>query len=454
MTLVFALCMVILAIINRRIGRSIAYPPTLFCSVWATILLALALVGERFNTLAPETLGIYLGGAMTFSFGGASVLRNQRRKPSKQARQSPGLCAPGFVRFQLALLIFFFPLYTLRLRELGAVGMYRQFWQNVRAAGDVYQQKESFGPYLYLITLSTLLALSLWADFLKKERSRRSRTLTIGAFMLALLYNLSLAARLGSVILVLSASLIYLIMRKAPTLKALTVTSLTVLVIFVPASIVLGKGGSTTATLEENIRGVSDSLLTYVAGGAVAFDGVVRGAISPAEKWRTLRFGYIIANSLGVQAQTPILVSEFTNVPRSTNVYSVYLPYFVDYGLGGLVLILFLVGALATWLFQRAREGDLRFIMWYAILGAYLLLSAADEYLFSLTSTNLQIILYVVVADLIASKASGRVAAHHHDETRLVPATAALRVGWAPRRSSSATGPRAVAPKGVPSVRL
>ncbi len=406
MTLALALALLLVTGMNLRIGRTVVYPPALFSGIWTILLVLILLAGGFFYPLSAETLLIYFVGTIAFSAGGAVVYRRESLR-ARRRRTPVRLCAPWWTALQFAVLLVALPPYLLHLQGIAASGVYHDVWRNLRSAAiSVTRQRESFGWYLYLITLSSLLALSLWIDFVNGVRKKRQQWLVAGGFVLALTYNLSTAGRLGAIILLVSSILAYVLRRR--TYAAMAVFGLAALLIatFAAGSILLQKGGSTRDSFRDNAYGVVQSFVTYSAGGVIAFDGVVTGSSMPADRWRTLRFEYIVANALGWQVTVPSLVSGYTNVPMPTNVYTMYLPYWSDYGWFGVVAFPLLFGAATTWLFRRARDGDPAYTVAFSLAGCYLLLSGADEYLLSLTSTHLQVAAYLLLSLLARSRAS------------------------------------------------
>src|SRR6185312_13599875 len=109
-----ALCLILLTLTNYSLGKSLVYPPVIYCSAWAAGLVCLLVSGDMFYPILPESLMIFLAGALAFSFGsGTANLFPLRFKPSKIPRDPEKI-----VNWCIALLILAFPFYVLWLMNL------------------------------------------------------------------------------------------------------------------------------------------------------------------------------------------------------------------------------------------------------------------------------------------------------------------------------------------------
>src|SRR5207247_643534 len=63
-----------------------------------------------------------------------------------------------------------------------------------------------------------------------------------------------------------------------------------------------------------------------------------------------------------------------------TNVYSIYFAYYPDYGLAGASIIMLVLGAILTRVYQKAIRGNPRALVLYASVFSGILLSGFSEY--------------------------------------------------------------------------
>lgn len=128
-TLIGALLLALLAVVNYRFGRSLLWPPTLHAGLWSAALFILFLCGDMFYDISATTVTIYVMGSLAFSAGALlhhrSVLRG-RGSPAGQRSivPAPALEAPvpaammWFLRFGLITLILLFIFFWERLQSL------------------------------------------------------------------------------------------------------------------------------------------------------------------------------------------------------------------------------------------------------------------------------------------------------------------------------------------------
>ena len=91
-----AVALLCLALVDLLVGRSLLYPPTLFCLAWSGNLLLLASLGDAYFAIADETVLLFFAGAVAMSLGGAAelLLESAPGRPSRvPPRDAPGRVA-------------------------------------------------------------------------------------------------------------------------------------------------------------------------------------------------------------------------------------------------------------------------------------------------------------------------------------------------------------------------
>jgi len=88
-----------------------------------------------------------------------------------------------------------------------------------------------------------------------------------------------------------------------------------------------------------------------------------------------------LARVSGLRYTPPPALDDFVWVPLPTNVYTVFKFYYVDFGLGGMLITMFLIGAAQTWLFRKALMGADFYVFLFAIsLYPLIMVAFDDEY--------------------------------------------------------------------------
>jgi oligosaccharide repeat unit polymerase len=387
--LIGALCLAILSGINYRLGGSFVYPPALFAGWWSLLLVTLACSGNTFLPLSSFTLVIYIIGPCAMSLGGLLALVSHRRNSSASSPGGSWECRGRMLTGSLVLLTAMLPVLWHRIQQISAASGVRNFWVGVRYQS--LQADTSLGIFEELIFFSTITA---WVAFLEQQRLGTGKLRAVIAILLGAVYHLVTASRLG--VLTMIAGLIGIAMIHGKNLFRTVLTgALGIIVVFVVVALALNKGAEHRDSPTTQAISLAQSFQLYALGGVVAFDTVVQGLVAPESQGRTYRLLYVSARALGYKVEPPPMIAQYTYTPIPTNVYSMYCPYFVDFGATGVAVILAIIGFLATVIYLGARQGAWPLMVAYGLIFSYIVLSSADEYLFTLIAMNVRAGLFI-----------------------------------------------------------
>jgi oligosaccharide repeat unit polymerase len=393
-SLIGAVILAILGWVNLCFGGNVRYPPALFSFWWAVLLAALWCSRDAFLPISGSTLAIYILGPCAMTVGGLIAVVWSARASGDTFKARKWECREGLLTASTVLLALAFPALWYRIGELSAMSGVRDFWVGVRLqtmhpdrAGD------TLGIFEYLIFFSTMLAL---AAFENSQVRNRGSLRALAAVVLSLLYHLVTASRLGALMLIAGLVGIALLHKRRMATPLLS-GAVAVIPVFVTVAVALNKGTERGGDIQSNTVSLARSFQLYALGGLVAFDAAAEGKIAPDNHGRTYRSLYAVARAAGYDIDVPALPSEYTYTPTPTNVYTMYYPYLVDFGRMGVVVLLGGFGALFSYVYFAARSVAGPFTVAYALMFAYLLLSSADEYVFSLASMNCQALLYLLL---------------------------------------------------------
>lgn len=156
--------------------------------------------------------------------------------------------------------------------------------------------------------------------------------------------------------------------------------------VFLAMGLLLGKISNDGSTLED----AWNHLSVYLLGGVAALDDFLR--LTDAWAWgeNVGRTVIAVLNRLGMAAEPVALVKEFRVVGVETNVYTVYRPYFEDFGWAGVVLAQLLMGYASGLAYARARAGSRPATFVYGLLLYPTVMQVFEDQYFSLLSTWLQ----------------------------------------------------------------
>jgi oligosaccharide repeat unit polymerase len=208
---------------------------------------------------------------------------------------------------------------------------------------------------LPLISFVALLAVFEWTE--TKQDGRHALT----TFALAAVYHLLNGSRSDVLLLLVCAVTIYWVRSGTPPKKALLTAVLGFGLVFLVNQVAMGKfGADSNASIGENVPKVVEGVTTYWLGGIVAFDQFCQ---NPKLKygWDLNAFAIRIANKLGGSFLQHNRDLEYTKVSVSqvTNVYSIFLPYYMQTdSISGVIYLMFVVGLFSTYTYRCAIDGS------------------------------------------------------------------------------------------------
>ena len=382
MIFVAIVLLALLAAGNARLGKSMLYPPAVFCILWAALLAALALSSDVFYPLSLKGMGMVAAGAASLSLGGlVRVLVPHRPRPPRpdfslrQARFTGRVLNAG-----LAAMIVVAPFYWRHLQGIRSASLYGDFWRGVREQTST--GVSGLGWYANFVGIASFLSLmSVYHD----DGTRKARLRSMAVVGVTLAYHLVTGARFGALLTLFGLLAVSWLRRRRINWKLWSASILLFAVIFGLPAILLQKGGSVHQTLFENASGVLRSLQIYTLGGLVALDQTIDDP-SLFTPRTSLRFFFALGRSLGLDVDVPSIVLPYTLTPTACNVYTIYGSYYADFGWTGVIAIMLLLGYVLTALYLGAARGRPESVILYGIAFAGLLMSCAgDTFLIALS---------------------------------------------------------------------
>jgi oligosaccharide repeat unit polymerase len=345
-----------------RYGRSVLFPPACLGIVWTMTLFAIWLCGDLYFPLTTTANEIVLAGVLAFSLGGicavAVPLRRGRTLSAVTRRRRMQID-----RWLTVAVVFFLlniPLsyvYFKRLSE--TIAPRESAWRQIRIASSKanisgHGALSIEGLLLPFLSIAALIAVYEYADTGK----RRGRAVLL--ILLAGGYQLLNGARSEVLLLLVSSVVILWLQRGAAPRRLLGTMGLVFLMVFSAGQISMSKyGAASGASLVENLPRVADGFGTYWLGGIIAFD---QNRQNPELRygWDLGKFYKRIANRFGATYSERDRNLEYTKISpgRITNVYTAFLPFYMDHGgMRGVIWLMFLVGFLSVYVYRCALHG-------------------------------------------------------------------------------------------------
>jgi oligosaccharide repeat unit polymerase len=406
-----------LVALNYRIGkRNVLYPAFGFAAIWLIVLLLYAAQVIELNPLSSYTLLVVILGIVAFSIGsGLGQLATTR--PAANA-PNPN---PIFKRVMFLYCLLALPGCYLYVRSLSVVGGLDGFLESARAAILIaLENGERRLPFLYTsaITLSVLVAFI----FLIELRDwQKERWWFIGSIAVALTFCILTTGRTLLLELIVGLSGIYLLKTKRFAIKdawrfarwpaAVLIVLLLVVAIFSKAK--QAEDGGIGLVFQNMVLGyavVPTAGFDYVLGHESEFK------YEPNHTFRELH--PLLKYSVDAAYIPPVPPNDdFLFVPSGTNVFTMFKHYYVDFGLAGMLVAVFVIGVGQGWLFRKALSGSHLYIFLFAVSLYPLAMCAFDDQ-YSLFSNYLkQFVLAICYFTLLRKSPLGR---RHHGPQRLV----------------------------------
>jgi oligosaccharide repeat unit polymerase len=346
-----------------RYGRSVLFPPATLAIVWAITLFAVWLCGDVYFPLTATADAIVLTGVLAFSLGGVAAVAT----PLWRGRTLAAVTATRRIQvdrwLNAAVIVFVvnIPLSYLHFRQLSqTIAPRDSAWRQLRIAvskanisGHSALSFESF--FLPILSIGALIAVYEHAD----TGRRMGRALLL--VLMAAAYQLINGARSEVLLLLISSVVILWLKRGAAPTRLLGMMMLLFLLVFSLGQISMGKyGASSRKSLTDNMPHVAQGFATYWLGGIIAFD---QNRQNPELRygWDLGKFAKRILNRFGANYSEHDRNLEYTKISPTqiTNVYTAFLPYYMDHGgMAGVIALMFLVGFLSAYVYRCAIHGN------------------------------------------------------------------------------------------------
>ncbi|MFM5227629.1 O-antigen polymerase [Aeromonas veronii] len=125
---------------------------------------------------------------------------------------------------------------------------------------------------------------------------------------------------------------------------------------------------------------------TYFLSSIPAFDILIQSSGVSLEPTVTLRSFYIFLNKFDLGYEIPPMLQSFVRTPYMTNIYTFLRPYYVDFGLLGIVVFSFSLGAILTCVYESAIRGNNQLLLLLSVFSFPIVFSFFDEKFFTWTT--------------------------------------------------------------------
>ena len=391
--------------------RDILYPGFLQSFVWATIVSLFSVFQNDFMPISFITWLVIGLGVIAFSMGSfISTCGHSPFRLYNKVRTLP-MHLPTFLL--IILIILFLPVFIKKAYMFYVGGPFDNGFMNLRyALSTNSEQTGGYGILKYLVPIAFFVASQ---QILRVAHifSKREKVLAFISIVAAVTYGLLSSGRSTLIMFMLTAFSIPIVLRRIRPIRSGSVFFFVLFIFFVLHGILMGKGGSLNQSWSENIFSMLRTIETYLLSSipALNFQLHINPDYGIAHTFRTI---FALLHAIGFDFNVKPLVKNFVGTPFLTNVYTLYQPYYLDYGLMALPFFQFGFGFLHGALYRKAtiyRPASV-YIFFFSLSMCPLFLQFFNDQYFSLMSQWMQYLTYSIVFCVFLSR---RMPGYNHD---------------------------------------
>ena len=293
--------------------------------------------------------------------------------------------------FNKTLFTFFFvislvitPLYAYRILQIVMMFSTDDLMNNVRTLA-IYGEGQGFLGYSIVINQS-LFIVSLWAY-------PKVPMWQIVVLAFACILNSLAIMEKGTIFLVFTCIMFVLFEKKVIKLRSIVIAGLLLIGFFYVFN--LARAGEDSDYQKEET--LLDFFTMYALSPPVAFCQLLPEVI-PQFGTNTFETIYLFLERFGVNdIVVKSKLQEFVFVPVSTNVYTIFQPFYLDFGYVGIAFFAMLYGIASGWLYRLYRDGNSTGCCIYTFLVEVLVLQFYQENIFLSMVSVLQFVFFVIL---------------------------------------------------------
>lgn len=372
-----------LAAINYYLGhRDVLYPGFMFSSIWAIVATFYFFYPEEIDRMGWKTALIFLGGTTCFSLG--ALMGNRPLFPCKRVRavhvpkniEESSWARNVLLAYSLLGVGLFIGEST---KIAGGFQLSALYIINLRSVliDMVLNGEQPYGSKL-VSTVPMIATVTLWIMVLEKERNWRI-SLSFFCVLAASIISTGRTLFMQAISGLLCIAMLRMTKRRfLETLKILGPVALASVAIMTAMTLLTKaetQGNNGLSTAFELTSGT-------VAGPLAAFNFAVTHRDALRHEGSE-SFAEILSpmGRAGLMRYTPPPpMDPWVSVPFPINVYTIYKPYYVDFGAVGCMLALGLIGFVEGNLFHFALNGSSVAALFFAYLGFALQFSTFYDY--------------------------------------------------------------------------
>ena len=248
-----------------------------------------------------------------------------------------------YLFFLISLIIT--PLYVYRVIQIVTMFGTEDLMTNIRTLA-IYGEGQGILNYSVVIN-QALFVVALWAH-------PKVPTWQVVILGIACLMNSLAIMEKGSMFFVFVSSVFVLFEKKVIKIRSILIFSVILFIVFYLLN--LGRAGEGSDYQKEET--ILDFFIMYVLSPPVAFCQLPE-EVTPQFGTNTFEVIYLLLSRLGIgDFIVKDKLQEFVFVPISTNVYTIFQPFFIDFGYRGIAVFAGIYGCIIGWIYRLYKNGN------------------------------------------------------------------------------------------------
>jgi oligosaccharide repeat unit polymerase len=403
--LIGILILVITLYLNLVVSNKLLYPPVIFSLIWILVLILHWLnssprLGIEVFPLRGQAIFFLVGMnilfslACYFSYVGLQSLSQETAESGDNHRIVSHYRIDRLFFEILNILSIIFALLYLRKAFLitSSFDLGGPFIKELRAILNYHNG--DFGWIKYTVVI---INTNYFTRLLLFHKAKQNFVGLVLAFVLAMGVAILNTGR-TFVFFILIFTFSYWLLNTKVSFKKLLLAALSLAFFFSLVGFLTEKGADLEADFFSNISTMFQSFTEYLLGPVTAFQEQMHMSAHFHFGRNTFRSVYALLYDLNLIDTPPQnLVQQFIHIPFRTNAYTIFSPYFLDFGYVGVSVFMVLLGGLYGLLYYFSTVNRLFFQYLFLILALPLFMSFFQDMFFSLLSQWIQYLLFALV---------------------------------------------------------
>ena len=330
------------------------YPATIQTGIWLFVLIVYALNRGSFNYVDPSVFLIIQLSCMFFSIGCLLASGGAKRKIPIVLSEKYLISLDRVTTLLVLLSIIALFFVSKRAEEIVHGSDVVSAYFNLRNAINYGDPGDGYGILRYLFTLTYFAASCVMLNYIYRGNNRsKFKILAIIMICMVMVFLSTSRTQLLAFLLLLGMPLYYY--GRIKLVSFVTALMLVFLPIFSVLGILLGKFSFDPDTMGETFS-------SYFVAPMVAFSGLLDTPINLSLGSHTFRFFLSLMHTLGIGEPPLPLIQSFSYVPIPTNLYTSFQPYYLDFGLIGIIGIQLILGLVHGIFYRLISVGEVTIV--------------------------------------------------------------------------------------------